>query len=165
MRLPGIQFYRAERQSLEPRNLSGRSAGRSCHENHLHRHNVFPAWHVHRGEHAMSYALSMTKLIVKQTLFSMNSLDWTQTGTSVVRPGFKYFWIVTLPLTAVVILTWVLSMSRLRRRTRITALQQNDVEAGPDNELSALYRNPWRLSRKNTDCTDTTLVGQGSRNK
>jgi ABC-type microcin C transport system permease subunit YejB len=32
--------------------------------------------------------------------------DWDANGVPVIKKGFKYYWAVTIPLTAVVLLSW-----------------------------------------------------------
>jgi hypothetical protein len=45
-----------------------------------------------------------------QAIFAMPVYDWDGNGVPIVKSGFKYYWAVTIPLTAVVLLSWGLAM-------------------------------------------------------
>jgi hypothetical protein len=46
----------------------------------------------------------------RQAIFAMLAYDWDDYGVSVVESGFKYYWAVTISLTAAVLLFWGLAM-------------------------------------------------------
>jgi hypothetical protein len=45
-----------------------------------------------------------------KAIFAMPVYDWDGNGVPIVKSGFKYYWAVTIPLTAVVLLSWGLAM-------------------------------------------------------
>jgi hypothetical protein len=45
-----------------------------------------------------------------QAIFAMPVFNWDETGTAIVKPGFKYYWAVSVPLTAIVLLSWAIAI-------------------------------------------------------
>lgn len=56
----------------------------------------------------------------------MPVFDWDETGRDIVKPSFKYYWAVAIPLTVLVLVSWVISIlfpwhsgiARIRERLR-----------------------------------------------
>ena len=46
-----------------------------------------------------------------QTVFAMPVFNWDGNGAPVLKPGFKYYWAVTIPVTVVVLTLWALAMA------------------------------------------------------
>ncbi|CZR67161.1 uncharacterized protein PAC_17060 [Phialocephala subalpina] len=44
------------------------------------------------------------------TVFSMPVFDWEEDGTPIMKPAFRYYWAVTLPLTLGILLAWSVTM-------------------------------------------------------
>jgi hypothetical protein len=43
--------------------------------------------------------------------------NWDVNGAPMVKPGFKYYWAVTIPLTILVLMLWALAMT-IRREPK-----------------------------------------------
>lgn len=72
-------------------------------------------------------------------IFAMPVFDWDATGTAIVKPGFKYFWAVSVPLTALVLLSWAIvtlfpwqsGIANIRERLRKTQYGKNQRGIAP----------------------------------
>jgi hypothetical protein len=65
-------------------------------------------------------SLDMMNCVLKadfppKAIFAMPVYDWDGNGVPIVKSGFKYYWAVTIPLTAVVLLSWGLALLLLWR--------------------------------------------------
>jgi hypothetical protein len=69
----------------------------------------------------------------------MPVFNWDETGSAIVKPGFKYYWVVCVPLTALVLLSWVVTilfpwhsgMARIRERLQTHRHKKEQRNIGP----------------------------------
>jgi hypothetical protein len=69
----------------------------------------------------------------------MPVFNWDETGTAIVKPGFKYYWAVSVPLTALVLLSWAITIllpwqsgiAKIRERLQMTKYKKDQRSIGP----------------------------------
>lgn len=97
--------------------------------------------------------------MIKQTLFSMSMFDWQADGktessgsreeTKVVSGYFGIYWLVSLPLTAAVLLTWRAWWHREKDRYRKKYPHVNldsDISPGIPDRLKDLFKKRRKLT-------------------
>jgi hypothetical protein len=50
-----------------------------------------------------------SKTNTEKAIFAMPVLNWDDNGGPIITHGFKYYWILTLPLTFAVLVLWALA--------------------------------------------------------
>jgi hypothetical protein len=67
----------------------------------------------------------------------MPVFNWDSEGAPVVKAGFKYYWIVAVPLTFLVLLLWVLAIL-LPWRKWLVKIRPRETKSELDIELAGI---------------------------
>jgi hypothetical protein len=102
---------------------------------------VLLTWDFPRCEYpVLSYSLLRPRLTLPttQALFATPLFNWDEDNLPVIKQSFKYYWVIAIPLTLLILMIWVAAMLLPWARWSaqfLWKIERSDIEAASGKRL------------------------------